>query len=130
AALTLVLLGFLVAAMGGFFSLWRAAVRRAAADPDTNPLDPPLLLIAGGMILGATSMVAGVVLLVYSFPSPNWLGGAFGCLGGGAGALFGSWNSYRQMEGAPDIWASGERTWFDYAIFVALILGLISLATG
>jgi predicted Ser/Thr protein kinase len=130
AGLTLVLLGLLVGAMGGFFSLWRAAVRSAANDPDTNRLDLRLLLIAGGMILGAASMVAGVVLLVFSFTSPNWLGGAFGCLGGGAGCLFGSWNSYRQMEGAPDIWASGERTWFDYAIFVALLLGLISLATG
>jgi predicted Ser/Thr protein kinase len=99
-----------------------------------------LLLLAAGMAVGGLLMLGGLGLLAYAMlmvPTDSgefwgWIGGAFGCFFGGAGALVGSWNSYRQLEGSGDLMYAPGRTWLDralmgYALFGALLflLGLV-----
>ncbi len=72
----------------------------------------PRWMMLSGVILGGACMVAGLGLTIYTFTatrttSPNsWygglLGGAVGCFGGGAGALFGTLADWRRrLPAAP-----------------------------
>jgi len=140
ARLTMLLLGSIVALNGLGMEIWRwserQSARRAAGEPVF--LDARLLLIAGGLLFSAILTVAGTASLVigtlYMPGGPEligaWLGGGFGCAIGGAGGLLGCWNGYRKLEGAPDMWQSGEVTWFDWAIGGELLLGLGFLAAA
>lgn len=62
----------------------------------------PRWLMIGGVAISAACMIAGVVMAIYAFTCTSagelggWLGGAFGCLIGGAGGLFGTLADWRR----------------------------------
>jgi hypothetical protein len=139
ARVTFLLLAGLVALQGLSLMAWRRAHRRAIRrGSDEIGLDGRLLLIAGGMLFSGLVMAAGlamaVVAAVYQPGGPQalggWLGGSFGCFCGGAGGLMGCWNSYRKMEGAADVWATGQVTWFEYVIAGYFLVGAVSMGLG
>jgi predicted Ser/Thr protein kinase len=94
---------------------------------------PRLLLVAVALVVSLLMMAAGLVLLVADVMTQRidsgefwgWVGGAFGCLIGGAGSLLGTWNSYRQMEGAADLMSRPDWTWLDRVIGGYGLLGLL-----
>ncbi len=99
---------------------------------------PQVLAVAIGMVISGLSMAAGVALIGLAFllDSPGtgsfwgWMGGAFGCIFGGLGGLAGSWNSYRQIEGAGDLMQSPDWTWLDKALAGYTVLGVITFVSG
>jgi predicted Ser/Thr protein kinase len=102
---------------------------------------PMLMLCAGGMILGALCMTAGLGLGAFasitllrggsmSGPFWGWVGAAFGCFFGGGGALAGSWNSYRQLTGRRDLMSEPRWTFFDGTLVAYGVLGLLLLAAA
>ena len=139
AAITLLILGFILALHGVTFSLWRYAGRRRARNPhDENCLDARLVLVAAGLLFGSLLAVGGFAVsfvgLVYQPGGPQmlgaWLGSGFGCLFGGLGACFGAWNTYRQMEGAPDFMESPHVNLFDWITVAWGVLGIGMLAAA
>lgn len=93
-----------------------------------------VLTAALGMVLGTLIVAAGLAVFAYglmAMAQPNargawgWMGAAFGCICGGFGALFGSYNSYRQMAGAEDLLRSPSFTWFDGVLGTFLFVGLV-----
>src|SRR5262249_29619871 len=99
---------------------------------------PALLVCAIGMIFSALTMAAGCVVGVYvllNYPLGSnefwgWMGGVFGCVIGGGGGLIGSWNSYRQLEGAGDLMQSPDWTWLDKILGGYTAFGLVCIAAG
>jgi serine/threonine protein kinase len=101
---------------------------------------PPgeVLGIAIGMVTGILMMVAGLALGIYGIlnfsGSTNslwaWVGSGFGCLVGGFGATAGSYNSYRQLNGAQDLMRSPEVTWLDWVMRGFFLFGLLLLTLG
>ncbi len=128
-----------------------ASVSRAGISPNLLPANPSptkgalppgmgprLLLLSSSMVFGALGVAAGLGLMVFAFltDSPGsqtfwgWMGGAMGCLIGGAGSLAGTWNSYRQLEGAPDLLEAPHHTWFDRVIGGYTLVGIAAIATA
>jgi hypothetical protein len=122
----------------------QTAVESIAAPPPAPPgkpgapllrpgAGPVLLLCALMMVFSALIITAGLAALVYAVMSRlagsgafwGWMGAAFGCIIGGAGALLGCWNTYRQLEGAGDLMQSPDWTWLDH---VLLGYGAVGLA--
>jgi predicted Ser/Thr protein kinase len=99
---------------------------------------PMLLAAAIGIVISALCMAGGVALLAYAALTVplgsdefwGWMGGVFGCIIGGGGGLMGSWNSYRQLEGAPDLMQSPDWTWFDSVVTGYAIFGCLAEAAG
>ncbi|MCG6158566.1 serine/threonine-protein kinase [Rubinisphaera margarita] len=136
AALTTVLLGTILGLNTGGFSVWRWSVRSSKQKGQSGDrLDPQLVMIAAGMLLGAVLAAGGLTLLVIgSLWQPGgekmigaWMGSGFGCFFGGMGAFIGCWNSYRHREGAIDLWEAPHRTWFDMLMAIDAALGLGTL---
>ena len=109
--LTASVIGGIVATQGLGVTIWRVAIRSAAARQTTAPaLDLRMFLVALGMTASALMMACGIALLVIALitqpigsgPFWGWTGSAFGFLFGGGGGLLGIWNSYRSLEGLPD----------------------------
>ena len=101
-------------------------------------MGPRILLLAIMMVLGALTVTAGVVLAIVAVvtQSPGsgsfwgWMGGAFGCIFGGGGALLGTWNSYRQLSGRPNLMNSPDSTWFDNLVLTYIIAGMLCIIVG
>jgi serine/threonine protein kinase len=101
-------------------------------------MGPRLLLIGGAMVFGALVIAGGVVSLVIGLvkesPSSHafwgWMGSAAGCILGGAGALVGTWNNYRQLGGRADLFAEPNRTWLDDAIHGLTLIGILTVAAA
>ncbi len=103
---------------------------------------PPgaVLGVAVGMVMGVLMMTAGLAAGIYAMTWGfqgffsgtfwGWMGGGFGCLIGGAGSLFGSYNSYRQMTGAEDLMRSPHVTWFDWVMRGYLVFGILLIVFG
>ncbi len=99
---------------------------------------PMLLMVAISLVFSLLIMTAGLALGVMAFwkapigshPFWGWMGGAFGCFFGGGGSLAGTWNTYRQMEGAPDLMKRPDWTGFDSIIVGYGLLGLILMSAG
>jgi serine/threonine protein kinase len=99
---------------------------------------PMLMLCAGGMVVGALCMTAGLALAVLAFlretpgsgPFWGWIGSAFGAFFGGGGALAGSWNSYRQLTGRQDLMSESGWTVLDRALVLYTVLGGLLLAAA
>ena len=98
-------------------------------------LGPRLLLVSGMLILSGLTIAAGIALLALAFvrETPGnqafwgWMGGALGCILGGVGSLAGTWNSYRKIEGAPDLWDVPYWTILDRAILVYTAAGVVAM---
>ena len=106
---------------------------------DRRPAAPPLgiiLAVAIGMVLGMAMMGAGLALTVVPFFIPwqldvwPFFGAGVGTLIGGAGAFFGSYNSYRQLAGGIDLMNSPTHTWFDYVLLGYSALGVLIMLPG
>jgi len=101
-------------------------------------MGPRLLLISGGLLASALVVAAGIAFLAVAFirESPGsqafwgWMGSAFGCAFGGLGSLFGTWNSYRQLEGAPNLMDSPQWTIFDWAMAVYSAAGVVAMGAA
>ena len=99
---------------------------------------PMILLLAISMVVCGLVMAAGVALAAMGVAAgtddPNrfwgWMGAAFGCFFGGAGGLAGTWNSYRQLEGAGDLMHAPGTTWLDWTLWGYFGFGWILLSTG
>jgi len=116
----------------------------AAAAPESPPVLPPavalpqMLGVAMGLVLGMLSATVGVLLVpaalmfseAGSGPFWGWMGGAFGCLFGGLGALAGSWNTYRTIRGECDWMKIPGWTALDYSLAGYGVLGAVSLVLG
>jgi tRNA A-37 threonylcarbamoyl transferase component Bud32 len=95
---------------------------------------PMLLLTAGMMVFSGLIVAGGLVALAWAvLTTPvgsggfwGWMGGAFGCLIGGAGSLAGCWNTYRQLEGAEDLMRSPRWTWLDTVLLVFDSVGALT----
>jgi predicted Ser/Thr protein kinase len=105
----------------------------------TGPLPPGAAATMVGVALGILASIAlimvGIAILgygIWNYPVSSeyfWgtFGAAIGCLLGGFGSLAGTWNSYRQLEGARDLFHEPDWTWFDVAL---LVIGLVGAATA
>jgi tRNA A-37 threonylcarbamoyl transferase component Bud32 len=114
----------------------------AFSQPGITPLPPGvgprMLLFAIMMVFGALVVTAGVVLALIGFvvQTPGserfwgWMGGALGCILGGGGALVGTWNSYRQLSGRPDIMNSPNWIWFDSLVLTYTLAGILCIIVG
>ena len=99
---------------------------------------PMLLLISISLVISALVMAAGVALAGVAVLTSNgdpdafwgWMGGAFGCFVGGGGALLGTWNTYRQLEGAGDLMQDPNVNWLDRLMYGYLGVGLTLLLAG
>jgi hypothetical protein len=97
-----------------------------------------MLGVAMGLVLGMLSATVGVLLVpaalmfseAGSGPFWGWMGGAFGCLFGGLGALAGSWNTYRTIRGECDWMKIPGWTGLDYSLAGYGVLGVVSLVLG
>lgn len=116
----------------------RSAVEQtvAVAKPVASPPLGIVLAVAIGMVLGMLMMGVGVAMTVAPFFVPwkldvwPFFGAGVGTLIGGAGAFFGSYNSYRQLAGAADLMSCPEFTWFDYVLLGYGALGIVILIPG
>jgi predicted Ser/Thr protein kinase len=109
------------------------AVSQAPTQLDSTASPPPLgmvLAVAIGMVLGMLMIGGGLALVIGGLvidagETFRWslLGSGIGVALGGAGAFFGSLNSYRQLAGAVDLMRSPDVTWFDYVMRVYLLTG-------
>jgi predicted Ser/Thr protein kinase len=107
---------------------------------DSSASPPPLgmvLAIAIGMVLGmlmigggAALAIAGLLIDAGEVFRLSLGGSGIGVAIGGAGAFFGSYNSYRQLGGAVDLMRSPEVTWFDYVMRVYLLIGFGAFLCG
>jgi tRNA A-37 threonylcarbamoyl transferase component Bud32 len=117
--------------LGGF----AAATGKGPLPPGYGPR---LLMLAISLVVSLLIMTAGLVLVgVAILTQPlgsgefwGWIGGAFGCIFGGGGSLAGTWNTYRQMEGAVDLMSRPDWTGFDRVIVGYTLFGLIAAAAG
>ena len=134
ARLITLLLGALFSMQGTGMSVWRWSVRRAARRPATEAaLDPRMLVLAAAMVVSAIMMAIGLAMAVIAFVmvplgTPGfwgWIGGACGCFFGGGGGLLGCWNTYRAMEGAPDLLLEGGRNLLDRCMLATLSIGVV-----
>jgi hypothetical protein len=99
---------------------------------------PQLLIIAVALVVGAIVIAAGgvqfgVALLNYPAGSNEfwgWMGGAIGCIVGGLGAVFGTWNSYRQLEGSGDLMHQPTWNFLDRIMAGYGMIGLAALAVA
>ncbi len=98
-----------------------------------------MILFCGAMLLMSLAIIlAGVACLVIGLVnvSPDdptfwgWMGGAVGCILGGLGSLAGTWNSYRQIEGAEDLMQSPRWHWLDTALALVALAGVVTLIAG
>ena len=132
-----------VDAVAGKQAIEQRAVEQRAIEQTQNlarqsaaPPLPIVLAVAIGMVLGMLMMGAGIALmvvpLVVPWPMNDWqfFGAGVGTLIGGAGAFFGSYNSYRQMAGAVDLMNAREITWFDYLLLFYSAVGVLILLPG
>jgi predicted Ser/Thr protein kinase len=119
-------------------SPWEATAQFELAPMAAPPLGMTLT-VAIGLIVGMLMIAAGVGLVVaglYLCQTAGYdallvLGGwGVGVLLGGAGAVFGCWNSYRKLSGAVDLVHAPHVTWFDYAMRVYLLVGVGTLVCG
>ncbi len=119
--------------------MWRSSVRRSHVDAgDGTRLNMRLMLISIGLLVGGIGLsggILGLLVVIVLRPGGNemlvaWMGTLFGFIGGGFGALFVSWNAYRQIEGSGDIWQSTRMTVLDYAVVAWAVLGMVCLGWG
>jgi predicted Ser/Thr protein kinase len=114
----------------------------AAAPLGTTPLPPGMGpqvgLASGGMVVGALIILAGIAAVIFAFATQQFGSGAFwgiaggglgGILGGG-GALLGSWNSYRQLQGRADLMREPHWNLVDHGALLLTTLGISSLLLG
>jgi hypothetical protein len=114
----------------------RSAVMGTAHSPSAV-LAPQLLVIAISLVIGAIvvavgGVLVGVALLHHAGSNEfwGWMGGAIGCIVGGLGAVFGTWNSYRQLEGAGDVMRQATWNIFDRVMAGYGTIGLASLVAA
>jgi hypothetical protein len=101
-------------------------------------LDPPTMMLAFGMAIGALLVAAGIAQVPLAFIISGrhdgifWglMGSALGCIGGGLGSLAGCWNDYRQKLGKRNLLAEPEWTWFDEGVWLYLFAGFVMLAAA
>jgi serine/threonine protein kinase len=117
----------------------RAARSRTTGGPSTYTLPPgsaPVLALAGGgLVVSGIVITAGLALAALAFarhPAGSnefwgWMGGAIGCVVGGAGAATGSWNTYRQLLGRGDLMTAPGHTALDRALEWYTTLGAATL---
>lgn len=125
-------------AVGAFESRGGSGVSPSGTGTLPPGAGPRLLLCALMLIFSGLIIAAGFGIVVYAalfHPAGSnefwgWMGSAFGCILGGAGALVGTWNTYRQWEGAGDLMQLPHWTWLDYAMLGFLLLGIVSAAAG
>jgi tRNA A-37 threonylcarbamoyl transferase component Bud32 len=94
-------------------------------------LPPRLMVTAMAGLMGGLTMAVGVALAVFAIltESPQsgqfwgWMGGAFGCIIGGGGALIGAINSCRQIAGAGELMTAIGCTWLDHILGGYAMLG-------
>src|SRR5205085_1344380 len=99
---------------------------------------PQLLIIAVALVIGAIVIAAGGVqfgFALLNYPAGSnefwgWLGGAIGCIVGGLGAVFGTWNSYRQLEGSGDLMHQPTWNFLDRIMAGYGTIGLAALAVA
>jgi predicted Ser/Thr protein kinase len=104
----------------------------AAPSPANGPM---LALAGGGLVVGGLCVTAGLALVVMAFAREapgsqafwGWMGGAMGGVFGGAGAVAGSWNTYRQLSGRRDWMYEPGRTVLDRAMSGYAALGVLCL---
>jgi serine/threonine protein kinase len=105
---------------------------------DTQSLLPKLMVTAMAMLIGGLTMAAGVALTVFAILSESpqsgqfwgWMGGAFGCLFGGSGALIGAINSYRQIAGNGDLMTASGSNWLDRVLVGYALLGVATIVAA
>jgi hypothetical protein len=104
----------------------------------------PRWMMLSGVSVGAACLLAGCALLVYMFAatpttSPgNWygglLGGAIGCFGGGAGALFGTLRDWHRRMPAPLLFAHLQQDrpsqFYRRTFWPALAVAVVATAIG
>jgi predicted Ser/Thr protein kinase len=123
---------------------FRTAVAAAPNDPHRLVSDAAfnsgkshslqVLFIGAMLLLSLLIMGAGVAFAAIGFafaPTGSgqfwgYMGAALGCFLGGGGSLLGCWNSYRQLEGAPDLLRAPRWTWFDTAVGLLSVSGLVA----
>jgi len=111
-----------------------------SSTPETVARDllPKLMVTAMAVLMGGLTMAVGVALAVFAILSESpqsgqfwgWMGGAFGCLFGGGGALIGAINSYRQIAGAGDLMTEIGSNWLDRVLGGYALLGGASVVAG
>jgi predicted Ser/Thr protein kinase len=105
------------------------------AEVEYPRLDSQLLFLVLGMVLGALLIAAGVAIvpLAFAYANPRFgafwgfMGASLGCIGGGLGSLFGSWNDYRQRMGRRNLLLEPGWTWFDEGLGLYAGIGVVLL---
>jgi predicted Ser/Thr protein kinase len=126
---------------GGLFSSYRQ-YRHFSRIGEREPqqIGNPKKALAGlavGMVVCGLLALVGLVLVPVALMTQTigsnefwgFIGAALGCGLGGLGGLAGTWNSYRRLEGAPDLMDEPGWTWFDVGVLIVALLG-ISILVG
>ncbi|MCZ6792889.1 MAG: serine/threonine-protein kinase [Planctomycetota bacterium] len=117
-----------------------AEVRGKISPRDRSPgeFGPRFLLIAISLVLSLLMIAAGGVFIVIGFLKEGFLterwwgymGGAFGCLCGGGGGLFGTINYYRKVRQPDGPEQKSTSIWVDKLWLLETCGGLAILLTG
>jgi hypothetical protein len=112
---------------------WAVGTASAASAMAPRLLAVAITLVLGALVVAVGGVLLGIALLNYPAGSNEfwgWMGGAFGCIFGGFGALLGTWNTYRQLEGAGDLMQQPTWNWLDRIIAGYGVAGVAALVSG
>lgn len=112
--------------------------------PVRSVIGLPRWMMVAGVVVGGLCIAAGLGLLGYMLIAEptttprNWygglIGGAVGCLGGGAGALFGTLADWRRRMPAPVLWhhLQNDRVlpFYRRVFWPALVVAVVSTTIG